>query len=72
MHTILQALTLNADVTIAYHAASGEHTVRTIRPLSIARCANGNTVVRAYDLRRNEPRTFTISRVLDAVLGAIR
>jgi predicted DNA-binding transcriptional regulator YafY len=71
--TILDAVIARAPVTITYPATdgSGMLSMRTIVPTAVRRCRNGNTIVAAFDLHRQEPRSFTMRKVRAAQIGSL-
>jgi predicted DNA-binding transcriptional regulator YafY len=66
---ILACIAAEQSMTIVYQDAQGIISVRACIPYSVERCANGNTIVRAYDLHRKAPRSFTLHRIQRAVPG---
>jgi predicted DNA-binding transcriptional regulator YafY len=69
--TILRSLMDSEPCTIIYRDSDGVVSLRTIRPLAVRHCRNGNTIVSAFDVQRDAPRSFTATRVLDAVRGSL-
>lgn len=71
--TVLDALMTQAPVTIAYPATDGSRMVslRSIVPTAVRHCLNGNTVVSAFDLHRQEPRSFTLAAIRSAQPGSL-
>lgn len=65
------AILTQTPVTFAYTDADGVQSIRTGKVKGIDRCSNGNTVVRTFDLNRNEPRCFDFTRVRDVVPASI-
>lgn len=66
IQTLTAAMVVNRPVTVLYRDADGIASVRHIRVNAVKRCKNGRTIVRAYDLRRDAPRSFSLAGVLDA------
>jgi len=44
-------------------AVGGVVSARHFIPRSIERCANGQTIVRAFDTQRKAPRSFILDRI---------
>lgn len=68
--TILACIAAEQPMTIVYQDAQGIVSARACVPTSVERCANGNTIVRAFDLHRKAPRSFTLHRIHRAVPGS--
>lgn len=57
------------EVTILYTDQDNVTSIRWVMPDAIERCANGQTVVRCFDLARKGPRKFRLARILMARTG---
>ncbi len=71
---VLTAVKRGEVVTVSYRKPNGTISIRAIRPRSIERCDNGNTIVRATcvhaEAAGDQPyRSFTLNSIEDAVPG---
>lgn len=57
---LVAALGLGQPVSVVYTDLDGVTSVRLIQPNEIVKADNGQTVVKVFDLNRQEPRTLRI------------
>lgn len=65
---IEEAIAAGALLDILYLKAKDEKSRRTVRPVSVGECSFGKTAftgLKAHCLRRGEPRTFRVDRILE-------
>lgn len=60
---LVASIASGAETTLVYQDGDGVTSIRRVKVLSIERCHNGQTAVRCFDLDRDAPRCFRLTRV---------
>lgn len=66
--TVVASIVRGGPLSFIYEDLDGVVSARRAEPRSIERCrVNGETIVRAFDVQRNAPRSFRLDRILRMV-----